>query len=100
MHLTTYYSKKIKLLLIILFKRTFLFEEIEAESRSDDGYFISNEDEQFHKTVKKIVEGVTSIVYKIIDTRNDQLLCKKVMKIVFYIYCKFSDTFIMINDIH
>lgn len=58
------------------------FKETEAELQSDDNYFIGSDDEKFYKTVKKIGEGITSIVYKIIDTRNDQVLCKKVLKIV------------------
>lgn len=57
------------------------FEEMFKQNENDENVFVDSDDQEFYKTVKKIGEGATSVVYKIIDTRTDQILCKKVLKL-------------------
>ncbi|KAK8887789.1 hypothetical protein M9Y10_038846 [Tritrichomonas musculus] len=42
---------------------------------------IADDEKKFHKLIKKIGEGTTSVAYKIIDTRNNHVMCKKFIKI-------------------
>ena len=42
--------------------------------------FVGPNDEEFHQVVSKIGEGGTRDVYKIIDERTGEVICKKVMK--------------------
>lgn len=44
------------------------------QAKTDD------ETEQFHKVLSKVGEGLTSVVYKVVDTRTDQIMCKKILK--------------------
>lgn len=44
-------------------------------------FFIGEDDEKYHKIIKKLGEGSTSIAYKVIDKRNGQVMCKKIIKI-------------------
>ena len=46
-----------------------------------DNCFIDENDEKFHQVLSKIGEGATSVVYKILDTRTNQIMCKKILKI-------------------
>lgn len=54
---------------------------IDESSTKEGNAFIDNEERKNYETVKKIGEGATSIVYKIVDTRTGENLCKKVLKI-------------------
>ena len=51
-------------------------EELNYEHHS----FVGADDEEFHRVVGKIGEGATSEVYKVIDERTGEVICKKVVK--------------------
>ena len=51
------------------------------QSKNIDNCFVDDDDEKFHQYIDKIGEGATSITYKIIDTRTNQFMCKKVLKV-------------------
>ncbi|KAK8839270.1 hypothetical protein M9Y10_032202 [Tritrichomonas musculus] len=51
-------------------------EEVNYEHHS----FVGADDEEFHRVVGKIGEGATSEVYKVIDERTGEVICKKVVK--------------------
>lgn len=55
------------------------FEGETSRSPNED-HFIGEDDADFYKVVKKIGEGATAVVYKVIDTRTNQVLCKKTLK--------------------
>ncbi|KAK8839146.1 hypothetical protein M9Y10_027938 [Tritrichomonas musculus] len=55
------------------------FEELNGSTK--DNYFIGEDESAYYKVVKKISEGATAIAFKVIDTRNDQVLCKKTLKV-------------------
>lgn len=46
-----------------------------------DNVFYGYDTEQYHKTIEKVGEGYTTVAYKIIDTRTEQIMCKKILKI-------------------
>ena len=50
-------------------------------TKNTENCFIDAEEEQFHEYIEKVGEGATSITYKIIDTRTDTFMCKKVLKV-------------------
>ncbi|KAK8839891.1 hypothetical protein M9Y10_031604 [Tritrichomonas musculus] len=52
-----------------------------TEEKTDKNIFISEEDEEFQEVIEKIGEGASSIAYKIIDTRDNKIMCKKVLKV-------------------
>lgn len=49
--------------------------------RSKDNIFIGEDNQKYYKKIDDIGEGRRSIAYKIIDTRTNEILCKKVVKI-------------------
>ena len=53
-----------------------------SENTETKNFFIDDEEEKHHKVVSKIGEGATSITYKVIDTKTDQVICKKILKII------------------
>lgn len=44
-------------------------------------FLINDEEERFHKSLSKLGEGTTSVAFKIIDTRNNKIMCKKFIKV-------------------
>ncbi|KAK8847307.1 hypothetical protein M9Y10_019894 [Tritrichomonas musculus] len=50
-------------------------------NRSKDDIFIGEDNQKYYKKIDDIGEGRRSIAYKIIDTRTNEILCKKVVKI-------------------
>lgn len=42
--------------------------------------FVGPEDEEFHEIVSKIGEGATSEVFKVVDKRTGEVICKKIVK--------------------
>lgn len=51
------------------------------KSKNIDNCFVDDDEENFHKYIEKIGEGATSITYKIIGTRTNNIMCKKVLKV-------------------
>ena len=43
--------------------------------------FVGAEDEKYHEIISKIGEGATSDVFKIVDKRTGETMCKKIIKI-------------------
>ena len=43
---------------------------------------IDENEEKHHQIIKKLGEGATAITYKIIDTRTNEVMCKKILKII------------------
>ena len=56
------------------------FEEKDKFKGKEKSIFIDEEDESYHKIVCQIGEGATSVAYKVIDERNGEQMCKKVLK--------------------
>ena len=54
--------------------------DTEDEEEPERHPFVGPDDEEFHQVVSKIGEGGTRDVYKIIDERTGEAICKKVMK--------------------
>lgn len=50
------------------------------EILGNENVFIGSDDEVFHKIESKIWNGKTSDLYKVIDERNGQVMCKKIVK--------------------
>ena len=50
--------------------------------KKSDNCFIDEEIEKSHEVISKIGEGATSVAYKVIDTKNNQIMCKKILKFV------------------
>ncbi|KAK8836501.1 hypothetical protein M9Y10_037761 [Tritrichomonas musculus] len=48
---------------------------------NEENFFFGIDDEAHFETIKKLGEGMTSVVYKIIDNRTKVPLCKKVLKV-------------------
>ncbi|KAK8846911.1 hypothetical protein M9Y10_019479 [Tritrichomonas musculus] len=48
--------------------------------KDDSNFFIGEEDEEFFTNLGVVGEGGTFITYKLIDTRNKNQICKKVIK--------------------
>ena len=55
-------------------------DETQVKNKSNAEVFIGPEDEKFHKVVRKIGEGATCDVYKVIDMRTGRVMCKKIIK--------------------
>lgn len=51
-----------------------------AEDEKGEKIFFDKEDESHHRVVSQIGEGATSFVYKVIDERTEEEMCKKVLK--------------------
>ena len=71
------------------------------KEEKSNNYFIGEDDEKFHNVLSKNSECATSIAYKVFDTQNNRLMCKKIFKIaenkvVFKNYKKKNKLFIYI----
>ena len=53
----------------------------DTNENNEDNCYFGNDDEEHFETVKKLGEGMNSIVFKIIDKRTNVPLCKKVLKV-------------------
>ena len=51
-----------------------------GEEVSNEHAFVGPEDEEFQEVVKTIGEGATSEVFKVVDNRTGEVICKKVIK--------------------
>ena len=58
------------------------FKKAKKVDLERDNVFIGEDDQEYHKILKKICEGATSVAYKIIDERTSEVMCKKVVKSV------------------
>lgn len=58
----------------------FLLKKEISFDKTEKNYLIDNNDEKHHKNVGKIGEGSTCDVYKVIDERTGDIMCKKVIK--------------------
>ena len=54
--------------------------EIKEEEEVKLHSFVGPDEEEFQEVVKKIGEGATSEVFKVLDTRTGEVMCKKVIK--------------------
>ncbi|KAK8898306.1 hypothetical protein M9Y10_000589 [Tritrichomonas musculus] len=54
-------------------------EELEMQTKNKDK-FVGPEDEEFQEVVGKLGGGATSEVFKVIDKRTGEVMCKKVIK--------------------
>lgn len=45
-----------------------------------DNYFIDEDDEESHQVLSKIREGTTSVTYKVMDTKKQRIMRKKILK--------------------
>ena len=67
--------------------------DFQNDENKNIDFFITSEDEKFHKVVCKIGEGATSEVFKVIDKKTGQSICKKVIK-----ECAEKDIFKMVQN--
>lgn len=49
-------------------------------SANASGFIIEKSDLEYHKTIKTLYDGKSFTLYKVLDTRKNRILCKKVLK--------------------
>lgn len=52
------------------------------ELKESESYYIGEDEEKYHQVLSTIGEGEFSISYKVADTKTDQLMCKKMLKMI------------------
>lgn len=50
-------------------------------SKTKDNIFINDKEEKFYKIIEPIEETATSITYKVVDERTNQIICRKELKL-------------------